>query len=334
MATELQILANRANAQKSRGPTTNEGKLASRCNALKHGLSGEGVVLPPAEEAEVEKRMSEWSASYGALGHDEQWSYRQMVRESVRIDRCDKDEVSLRSRLIERAGTSWNEDRALAAEELGQKILSRPSVIARQLKSTPQGIAWLIARWEGLAAVLHNGKDWDDRFRLLAQSLLGVPAEFRELPGKLDLPPESTADLRAHRLGMVAEEIAALRSLKDGRVTDQDTADRERASRGTEVDPDRALARLRRYSASCHRRMKAASKTLKVIPKERRTDRGWLPRRLAPDLASPLAGLLENPLIDVPKPVERLPRFVSAPTARSLNRQQRRAMASLERAST
>jgi hypothetical protein len=44
--TEAQIAASRANGLKSRGPVTAEGKAASRRNALKHGMAGEGVVIP------------------------------------------------------------------------------------------------------------------------------------------------------------------------------------------------------------------------------------------------------------------------------------------------
>jgi len=43
MATPAQILANRANAQKSTGPRSVEGKAASRFNALKHGLDVQSV---------------------------------------------------------------------------------------------------------------------------------------------------------------------------------------------------------------------------------------------------------------------------------------------------
>jgi len=39
MATEVQILANRRNAQKSTGPRTSEGKSAISQNAVKHGLT-------------------------------------------------------------------------------------------------------------------------------------------------------------------------------------------------------------------------------------------------------------------------------------------------------
>jgi hypothetical protein len=340
MATERQIVANRINAQMSTGPKTEDGKLASRCNAVKHGLAGRGVVLPEAEEAKVERRIFEWLPTYSPLDPDERWAYEQMVRESVRIDRCDEEEPELRARLMERAGTCWDSDHALAAEELGQKLLARPALIARQLESTVQGLIWLIARWEGLAAVLENGKDWDDRLRMLAQSLLGVPVEFRENPSRLDLPASSTGDLKAHRLSLIGLEIARLRSLKDGPIAAEDAADRERVSRGIEVEPDRALARLRRYSAACHRRFKAASKTLTPVPKARRHDhcppRSWSspPRSAYPD--SPRSGLPESPMFAIPTASDLLPSAHHLPGSpvRPLNRQQRRAMASLERAST
>ncbi len=43
MATEEQISANRENAQLSTGPKTEEGRVVSRFNALKHGLTGNAV---------------------------------------------------------------------------------------------------------------------------------------------------------------------------------------------------------------------------------------------------------------------------------------------------
>jgi hypothetical protein len=51
MATERQILANRANAQRSTGPKTARGKRASSRNAFRHGLS---QPLPFAADPKVE----------------------------------------------------------------------------------------------------------------------------------------------------------------------------------------------------------------------------------------------------------------------------------------
>ena len=63
MATPAQLLANRANAQKSTGPRSVEGKAASRFNALKHGLDARSIVLPGEDPAEYETLAREYDSS-------------------------------------------------------------------------------------------------------------------------------------------------------------------------------------------------------------------------------------------------------------------------------
>src|SRR6516165_10338720 len=51
MSSLKQIEANRRNALKSTGPTTDEGKERSRCNAVRHGLTAE-TIIADLEDAE------------------------------------------------------------------------------------------------------------------------------------------------------------------------------------------------------------------------------------------------------------------------------------------
>jgi len=57
MSTVKQIEANRRNAQKSTGPTTESGRRASSLNAYKHGLTGQLFVMT-AGEAEAHQRFT------------------------------------------------------------------------------------------------------------------------------------------------------------------------------------------------------------------------------------------------------------------------------------
>ena len=56
MASGKQVSANRRNAAKSTGPTTQDGKLVSRRNAMRHGLTA-ATVVPAIEDAEEFERF-------------------------------------------------------------------------------------------------------------------------------------------------------------------------------------------------------------------------------------------------------------------------------------
>jgi len=59
MATEKQIAANRANAQKSTGPRTEEGKSKTRMNALRDGFTGQVITLSAEDLPIFEKFKSD-----------------------------------------------------------------------------------------------------------------------------------------------------------------------------------------------------------------------------------------------------------------------------------
>ncbi len=70
--SDAQFAANRANAQKSCGPVTSEGKARSSMNALKTGLTGQTVVLPSDDIAAYEKHIERHLTRYTPVGEEEE----------------------------------------------------------------------------------------------------------------------------------------------------------------------------------------------------------------------------------------------------------------------
>jgi hypothetical protein len=88
MATEAQTLANQANASRSKGPTSPEGKMQSRMNSLKHGMTGAGIVLPEADALEVHRRITAFAEELDAQGELEYAFVRRAALNSLRMERA------------------------------------------------------------------------------------------------------------------------------------------------------------------------------------------------------------------------------------------------------
>ncbi len=94
MTTEVQINANRANAQKSTGPRTLEGKAAAAQNALKHGFWSQKVVIKgedPEESALFRKGRLEELAPAGLM---ELILAERIVRLSWRLHRAERLQIT------------------------------------------------------------------------------------------------------------------------------------------------------------------------------------------------------------------------------------------------
>jgi hypothetical protein len=71
VASARQIAANRRNAQKCTGPKTEEGKRASRMNALRHGMSARTLVLPYEDEIEYHELRAKLIEGYQPANNQE-----------------------------------------------------------------------------------------------------------------------------------------------------------------------------------------------------------------------------------------------------------------------
>ncbi len=133
----------------------------------------------------------------------------------VRLSRCDRIERRLRDMASLRAIDLWEEDQRLAVETLAVKLPKQPGRVVAQLRQTPIGIDWLIARWEGLARDESTG--WTEAQNALARQLLGdndaiLPTE----PGFARSRIEELRDL----YDRIAEADAEIRSLVEADLSD------------------------------------------------------------------------------------------------------------------
>ena len=346
MASEKQIEANRRNAQKSTGPTTDEGKQQSRRNALKHGMAGAGIVLPEEAAEAIARRKEQWRDEYRPVGPSQEWVYDRMVTETVLADECTGRRISLAAEQAERAAESWDDDRDREVEQLAASLPRRPAIIRYRLLASKQGVEWMVTAWGDL-----------DR-RVGLEGAIGDEELTRALD-LLGIDPASRSGARAEILG-TTDELTEWRSLVDFVVADLrrrlddyliDRDERARAYAEIGHGPDGPELRLvRRYEAAALRRYDACKADLlrqskgrpsRFAPDPAPRDRPSpppstapaaprdQPARTAPDRVPSPAAARPSPAVE-PRPSSPVPDLAVEAVPRSqrpMNRQRRRAEA-------
>jgi hypothetical protein len=174
-ASPQQIAANRANARKSTGPKTLEGKEIARRNALKHGLTGACVVVPDEDVNQVEACFDGFDAELNPQGAVGQFLARRAALLSLRLDRCARAETALVAPRILEAERIEEDAARVARQHAIDQLATDPTASVRHLMRSPEGIAWLIATWGALRVDLlfGTGERWGFHQRVRAENLLG-----------------------------------------------------------------------------------------------------------------------------------------------------------------
>ena len=235
-----QVEANRANAQKSTGPRTAEGKQRSRRNGLRHGMACE-VVVPEEDQQAYRAAMARWHKESGPDNVVEDHLVRRAAVGSVTLDRLDRAWEQTRADSAREAARRWESGQQHRARRKAQDLDRDPSNTVLDLEATAFGCDWLIRQWEALDAPLRLGKGWDQKLVGRAQRLLGLPEgipgpdaepEVRTLwrlagaaspttvtripavPGEADAPTDP-AQARAALRAFVAEQVDRLAGLRE-----------------------------------------------------------------------------------------------------------------------
>jgi hypothetical protein len=173
MCSERRKQANQRNAQKSTGPKTEEGKEQSRRNAVKHGLTGKGEVLPIEDQALYDERMRGWTVDERPESDVQQYLLHCVVLASVRIDRCARNEFAAIARLRRQAVGHWEGHQTRQIEEIAANLEEEPAETVAVLARFARGCEWLLDRWEELRQSLTHQRYWSTEETEQAIRMLG-----------------------------------------------------------------------------------------------------------------------------------------------------------------
>jgi hypothetical protein len=97
MSTTQRARINQANAQHSTGPKSVEGKRKSSLNALRHGLTGQIVVMPTEDLEAYQRHLESFTDEYDPKGATEAHLVQALADTSWRLNRVAALETNLLS---------------------------------------------------------------------------------------------------------------------------------------------------------------------------------------------------------------------------------------------
>jgi len=181
LTPEERAEVNRRNAAKSTGPRTEQGKAASRRNALKHGLRAEALALPNEDPAAVADRSDTWNDYYQPQSPAAQHLVNACVAATLLSDRCDRYHAAALSSQVRKAVDAWDLARDEEVASLADWLKTNPAGAVRRLTHTAHGCRWLIGEWEDLLSALDARGQWTGPERDQAIRLSGLRPEFEAL---------------------------------------------------------------------------------------------------------------------------------------------------------
>ncbi len=110
MASTAQILANRENAQHSTGPRTGEGKSRTRLNGIRHGLTGQTILLPEEDREAYNRHCHNFLEDLNPKGAVETQIAQSMADDYWRLNRIKAIEDNILALGIEAYAGNFSDD--------------------------------------------------------------------------------------------------------------------------------------------------------------------------------------------------------------------------------
>ena len=287
--SQARIDANRKNALLSSGPKTPEGKAASRANAYKHGLTGQGVITPADEADEFQRRHQSLLNEMAPQTERGNLLVFRIATLTLRLERSTRAESASIARLVRHAEADHDDQMMDDAEDLFDGLAETPRKNLRRLRRTFEGLTLLIEAWTNLRlALVRPGRTWTPEHLVRAAHLMGLTEEAARLRqvGRLSdailgdfsgLGRDEGAGLaddarRAWAVGqmtkLIQDEAAELEA--HAQTLDEDAFAMDRAEAGERAwfDPSSEASLARRYESATSRSLSAALKEYRLAETE------------------------------------------------------------------
>lgn len=274
------IASNRANAARSTGPKTSEGKARSRGNALTHGLSGAGIAIPGEDAKVVEARFEALAEDLKARGERERILAHRAAFLALRLERCARYEAAVITDSIRFAGANFDDARKAAVEDALARLPAEPATSLRRLGRTPEGVEWLVGAWDRLLGDLDDLGLFTFEHVVRAENLTGrrsdemglsrvaaltraMSGDFRfiEPPGSPTEPHDPARDrarsdqARADLRRLLLDGGDRARDLRAALPLDEIARSRDEAALRCLFNPSQGAATYRRYEAAAAREL-------------------------------------------------------------------------------
>jgi len=273
--SQARVDANRKNALLSTGPTSEEGKNRSRANSLKHGLTGEGIVLPVEDVEEIDRLFDTLAAEMKPGNELARRLVNRVALLTVRLERSAEHEAKAIAHKMRKATAEFDDARWSEMEKCYSWIAAEPETNARRLRSSPEGLRRILMVLGDLRDNLDHpdGFRWDwhhceqlhhllglrrvdvpvSRFRALSDAMEGNFRHLNKADGSdLDLN-DRREWARVALLERIDAEMARHQELLDRFDLEGLELDREEAAHRVLFDPSPAATLARKYEASTER---------------------------------------------------------------------------------
>ena len=268
--------ANRKNAMKSTGPRSAAGKLKSRGNALKHGLSGEGSCLLPEDEAKVARQFDALAPCLDLRDEKDRLMCLRASVMAIKLERCIAHEFATVAMNVRNAISDYDEERHAEVRRIANGFGDDPAGARRRLMRTNEGVDFLIDRWKDMRESLDQTGEFSHDDLLRVDYLQG---RRHDAPGisRMKALGEATRGDFSHSEFDPAGDLRKMNALKESSTIALDkllgeqveklekhrkTLDHETAARDRAEAPIRALVDLSSRGVLYRRYESAASREL------------------------------------------------------------------------